>query len=218
MSTARFIVALLLGCQLAVAGAETADTEMSHDQAVQALKADEPAQRAAAIERLAEIGTMSDADIVAARLLDEHEEIRELASLAIWHIWSRSGDAAIDQLFKKGLEQMMQEQLADALVTFSDIIRRKPGFAEGWNKRATVLFMLGRDDESLSDCEEALRRNRNHFGALSGMAQIHLRRGDPEKALRAYQRALQVNPNLHGGIAMLKMLDDVVRARRAQMI
>jgi len=74
-----------------------------------------------------------------------------------------------------------------------------------------VRYLMGRDEASLKDCDEVLKRNPLHFGALSGMAQIHLRRGDPQRALQAYERALQANPNLDGGPQMLELLEDAVR-------
>ena len=213
-----FRPAALLLLVLAFGAAVAAEPPLSRAQALLALTQQAPGQRVAAIERLAEIGTMRDADALAERLRDDHDGVRELAALAMWHIWSRSGDRGIDRLFQRGVEQMSTGDLPAALATFSDIVRRKPAFAEGWNKRATVLFMMGRDDESLRDCEKVLERNRHHFGALSGMAQIHLRRGDPELALQAYQRALRVNPNLNGAAVTLHLLEEAARARRAQMI
>ena len=76
--------------------------------------------------------------------------------------------------------------------------------------------MLGDDEASLHDCRETLKRNPLHFGALSGMAHIHLRRGDAELALQAYTRALQANPNLEDGPEMLELLEDAVRRHGGQ--
>jgi tetratricopeptide (TPR) repeat protein len=171
-------------------------------------------RRAAAVQRLAEIGLMADAPRVAVRLRDADPDVREQAGDALWMIWSRSGDAAIDRLFAQGVRQMNEGALREALATFGTIVERKPAFAEGWNKRATVLYLLGEDEASLKDCDEVLARNPGHFGALSGMAQIHLRRGDPERALAAYERALRANPNLDGGAQMLRHLEEAVRERR----
>jgi len=211
-----------LACVLAAAvcvAASAADPPWTRAQALQALAHEHTGTRVAAIERLAEIGTMHDADALAGRLrVDDDAAVRELVALAMWQIWSRSGVPAIDALLQRGVEQMHGGELDAAVATFSEVIRRRPAFAEGWNKRATVLFMLGRDAESLKDCDEVLKRNRHHFGALSGMAQIHLRRGDPERALQAYQRALQINPNLNNAAVTLHMLEQAVRARRGQMI
>ena len=193
---------------LSIAAAEPA---MGRAQALRTLTHQHAPERAAAVARLADVGTMADAARVAERLRDEDEGVRDLAGTALWLIWSRSGDRAVDRLLARGVEQMSQGELPAAHVTFTRVVQRKPAFAEGWNKRATVRFMLGQDEASLKDCDEVLKRNPLHFGALSGMAQIHLRRGDPERALQAYERALQANPNLVGGPQMLEMLEEAVR-------
>ena len=211
----RFFGVLLLTLGF-VAESLGASPGLSRSQALKALGDASATRRASAIDRLAEIGTMADAEVLVLRLRDSDENVRELAAMAMWLIWSRSGDRKIDRLLQRGVEQMRDGDLPAALATFSTVVRRKPAFAEGWNKRATVLYLMDQDEASLRDCDEVLKRNRHHFGALSGMAQIHLRRGDPERALAAYQRALEVNPNLDGGPEMLQFLEDAVRSRAGQ--
>ena len=215
MPIVRTLAAALAGFALCVAAA-LAEPALSRAKALQALDAPAASVRLAGVERLAEIGVMADAGALALRLRDDDDTVRELASAAMWQIWSRSGDAAIDRVFRRGVEQMRSGELEAAVASFGQVVRRKPAFAEGWNKRATVLFMLGRDEESLRDCDEVLRRNPYHFGALSGMAQIHLRRDEPERARDALERALRIHPNLAGGAETLQLLDQVVRARRGQ--
>src|SRR5205823_6190534 len=73
---------------------------------------------------------------------------------------------------------------------------RRPEFAEGWNKRATVYYLLGEYAKSLADCDEVLKRNPYHFGALSGYGMIYLQLDQPTRALEYFERALAVNPNL----------------------
>jgi tetratricopeptide (TPR) repeat protein len=184
---------------------------MSRAQALHALAQEQPAGRLAAVDRLAAIGTMADAPRVAERLRDADPDVRERAGAALWSIWSRSGDRAIDRLLAKGIEQMGNGDLEAADATFTQVVQRRPAFAEGWNKRATVRFMLGQDTASLKDCDEVLKRNPLHFGALSGMTQIHARMGEPVLALRAYERALQVNPNLKDAPEVLQLLEEAVR-------
>ena len=116
-----------------------------------------------------------------------------------------------DALLARGVAQMEQQEFAAALQTFTDIVQRKPDFAEGWNKRATVLFLMGENEKSLSDCDQVLRRNPQHFGALSGAGQIHLQLDQLQKALEFLQRALDVNPNLTGLARSLPMLEQRVR-------
>ena len=154
---------------------------------------------------------MDDADRVLARLADTDPKVRAAASAAVWRIWSRSGDPAIDKLFARGTEQMQAADLEDALATFSTIVSKKPAFAEGWNKRATILFLLGRHEESLKDCDQVLKRNPRHFGALSGAGQIHLQLGHAELALDFLRRALAVNPNLEGAAQIVPVLEELLR-------
>jgi tetratricopeptide (TPR) repeat protein len=214
MSTLRQL--LLVLCLAATAGAAAAAPPMNRQQALRTLAHPVATERAAAVARLADLGQPADAARVAERLRDDDEDVRTLASSALWMIWSRSGDRQIDRLFSRGMQQMSAGDLDAALATFSRVVQKKPAFAEGWNKRATVRFMLGDDAASLKDCEETLKRNPMHFGALSGMAHIHLRRGDAELALQAYTRALQANPNLEDGPEMLQLLEDAVRRQGGQ--
>jgi tetratricopeptide (TPR) repeat protein len=79
-------------------------------------------------------------------------------------------------MYQRGIDQMEAGDLPEAVATFSAIIRRKPAFAEAWNKRATLFYMMGLMEQSLQDCDQVIKRNRNHFGALSGYGQIYLAR------------------------------------------
>ena len=127
---------------------------LTRTQALRALEQPEASARLAGIDRLAKIGKTVDVDRLLDRLGDADPEVRALAAAAAWRIWSRSGDPVTDKLFARGLEQMQASALMDALATFSAIVRLRPDFAEGWNKRATIYFLLGRNEESLKDCDE----------------------------------------------------------------
>ncbi len=145
---------------------------------------------------LGDTGRMEDASALVRALRDPDVVVRALAENSLWQVWSRSGDTEVDALFALGVEQMTQRQGAAAVDIFTRIIERKPDFAEGWNKRATVYFLMGEYDKSLSDCDEVIKRNPVHFGALSGYGQIYLHLGEPERALPYLERALAVNPNM----------------------
>jgi tetratricopeptide (TPR) repeat protein len=202
---ARSLLLGALSAALMATGASAAP--MSRAQALAALARADAATRAAAVERLAEVGRMADASRVIERLSDANPEVRSVAAAAIWRIWSRSGDPAIDRLFALGLAQMNASEFDAALKTFDEIVRRKPAFAEGWNKRATIQFLLGRFEASLQDCDEVLKRNPQHFGALAGAGQIHLQLGDTRRALEFFRRALDVNPNLAGPAQIVPLLE-----------
>lgn len=213
MTSPRWALLLIVATALALALSAPAAAELSRNDALKALTQPDPAQRRAAVERLAEVGRMTDAERVLPALRDADAAVRESAAAALWAIWSRSGDAATDALFARGVAQMAASALDAALATFDAIVRRRPAFAEGWNKRATIYFLLGRFDESLKDVDEVLKRNRHHFGALSGAGQIHLRLGHERQALDFFRRALDVNPNLDGVEAVMPVLEERLRRK-----
>ena len=186
-------VGLLLAAALAHAGT------LSRDQALAALaKRDDAAARRQGAEGLGETGDMGDVPALTRALRDPDRGVRALAEQSLWRVWSRSGDADADKILMHGTEQMQRGDLAEAVGTFTEIIKRKPDFAEAWNKRATAYYLAGEFEKSLADCDEVMKRNPVHFGALSGYGLIYLQLGKPEDALLYFERALGVNPNLAG--------------------
>jgi len=167
---------------------------------------------------LAEVGTSADLPLLMAALYDTDARVRQAAEGAIWKVWGRSGDQAIDRLFERGLAQMQSGELPAAVETFGRVIELKPDFAEGWNKRATVYYLLGENDLSLLDCAEVFKRNPQHFGVLSGYGQIYLRKGNLERALDYFRRALTVNPNMEGVRNSINLIEKVLAERRRKFI
>ena len=195
----------LLALTVAVPAAAV-DQAPTRAQTLKAIEQPSAEVRRAAVQRLGEIGTMADADRLVARLRDEDERVRLFATASMWQIWSRSGDRAIDASYQRGLQQMEMSKMEEAVATFSEIIRKKPSFAEAWNKRATIYYLLGKFELSIKDCDEVIKRNSNHFGALSGYGQIYINLGDFERALTYFERALKVNPNLPGASTTIQLL------------
>lgn len=209
-----FVCARVLGLAwLVVAALPAAASPLTRPQALAALEQPQVQRRLEGVQRLGAIGVGRDADRLLARLADDDPEVREEAATAIWLIWGRSGDAAIDRRYARGVAQMQSGDVQAALATFTDIVRRKPAFTEGWNKRATVWFLLGENEKSLRDCEEVFKRNPRHFGALSGAGQIHLQLGHHEQALHYFKRALAVNPNLDTIEAVIPVLEEHLRQK-----
>lgn len=180
----------------ALALSATAAGGASRDDALAALTASDVEARRLGASALSETGTMADAPALVRALRDPDAQVRRLAEAALWAVWSRSGDDAIDDVLEIGVGQMRGGQLEASVETFSEIIRRRPDFAEGWNKRATAYYLLGEWRRSAADCDEVLRRNPQHFGALSGYGMIWLQLDEPARALERFEQALAVNPNL----------------------
>ncbi len=208
---------LLLLLTLA-APAALAMQAVTREQALEALARSEVEARRQGAAWLGETGTMSDVSALVRALRDPDEVVRALVEHSLWEVWSRSGDPEVDDLFQIGLEQMNQRNAPAAIATFSEIIKKKPEFAEGWNKRATLYYLIGEYDKSLADCEEVIRRNPVHFGALSGFGMIYLKQGKPEKALDYWERALQVNPNLGQVEAAVEQLKRTLIQRKRDTI
>ena len=203
---------------LLLAGAAAQAQGLSREQAAQALsKADAPMRRDAA-NRLGEVGTMADATLLVNALRDADADVRVAAEQALWGIWARSGDQEVDKLYQAGVEQMNAGDFGHSIATFTRIIKLKPDFAEGWNKRATLYFLVDDLRKSLADCDEVMKRNPYHFGALAGYAQIYFRLGYYDRALEYSQRALKVNPNMDGVRRNIDLIERALEQRRRQMI
>ena len=165
---------------------------------------------------IANHGAPGDADLLHKRLLDESPFVRGFAERGLWLLWSRSGDAAIDRLMARGVEEMQAGQHKKAIGTFTDVIRKRPDFAEAWNKRATVHYLAGDHRRSIADCDEVIKRNPRHFGALAGYGQIWYALAEYQKALDAWRRALEVNPNMLGVEFNIKGVEELLRTRRGR--
>jgi tetratricopeptide (TPR) repeat protein len=194
----RALAAAVLLALAAGAAAQPAGAPLTREQALAGLAGRDLEARRLGAARLGEVGLMADAPALIGALRDPDEVVRTLAEHSVWQVWSRSGDPAVDALFQTGVEQMSRREASQAIDTFSEIIRRKPDFAEAWNKRATIRFLVGDYERSLEDCHEVLARNPSHFGVLAGYGQIYLALDQPERALEYFERALQINPNLTG--------------------
>lgn len=190
----------------------------SHAQAVAGLSHSGPAERAEAVAWLATNGRMADQPLLLERLRDTDEDVRSTAEQGLWLLWMRSGDPVVDRALVEGTALMGAGQLPQAIAIFSDIIRRRPAFAEGWNKRATAYFLAGDFQRSLADCGEVIRRNPAHFGALSGYGQIYFRLEQFDKAIDYWRRALQVNPNMSGVRINIEGAEQRQREKRARTI
>jgi tetratricopeptide (TPR) repeat protein len=133
-------------------------------------------------------------------------------------LWSRSGDAEVDALMERGQDEVASRDFDAAVATYSEVIRRKPAFAEGWNKRATVHYLAGDLTRSLADCDEVMKRKPRHFGALSGYGQIYFQQERYDKAIEFWRRALEANPNMEGLEANIETAERLrARLRRDQV-
>ncbi|MDF3073390.1 MAG: hypothetical protein K0S54_1057 [Alphaproteobacteria bacterium] len=120
----------------------------------------------------------------------------EALQAAIWTAWTATENKEAARMMAIGIIAMGQDRLDDALSTFDALVEAAPDFAEAWNKRATVHYLMGNLDESVADIERTLALEPRHFGALSGLGLIYQEVEKWDAALRAYEAALKVNPHL----------------------
>ncbi len=124
---------------------------------------------------------------------DNQDEIRDLIS-DIWNIWYEVDDPKVIEYFEKGIQAMNLRNYPLAIRFFNNLIEEDPNFAEGWNKRATVHFMMGNFDQSMQDIIKTLELEPRHFGALDGMGLIFIHQGQFQQALDVYDKMLEIFP------------------------
>lgn len=125
----------------------------------------------------------------------------------IWQIWLHSPRQEAADLMARGVAAMDRADPGAALAAFDRLVTLAPDFAEGWNKRATVLYLMGRYEDSIRDIGRVLALEPRHFGALSGLGLCNVQLHRDEAALSAFQRAAAIDPSLSGvqdNIAALK--------------
>ena len=149
-------------------------------------------------------------------LLRESEQPLEIQATErlIWSIWMQHRNAEYSRMMQAGSVAMASGQYDQAIGIFSSLIQKEPDFAEAWNKRATVYFLIGDLTLSAEDVDRTLELEPRHFGALSGLGQIELLRGNGDAALEAFEAARAVHPQLPGIAALIRKLEVEVRGRK----
>ena len=212
------LLGTLLAITLTCAGSDAFPAPANREAALADLESPVTERRAEAVVWVANHGSIADQPLLVKRLRDESAFVRGFAEQGLWLLWSRSGQVEIDRLMVAGVEHMQAGRQPQAIAAFSEVIRRRPEFAEGWNKRATAQFLAGDYQASLADCAEVLKRNPEHFGAISGYGQIYFNLEQYDKALEWWRRALEVNPNMVGVEINIKIAEERLKQKRGQKI
>ena len=132
--------------------------------------------------------------------------------MEIWSIWSvHPTQDQLTQSLAKGSALMSSGELKKAYKIFSTIIDSDPDWAEGWNKRATVLYLMGRYQDSLNDIDEALKHESRHFGALSGQGLVQIKLKNYEEAIKSYQSAQKIYPSMQTAKVMILQLRKLIK-------
>jgi tetratricopeptide (TPR) repeat protein len=140
------------------------------------------------------------------------EEEADTLVAEIWRVWLQSGNAEVDAQMQQAV-LLMGSAPAMAMPILDNIVAHLPDWAEGWNKRATVLYLIGEYDRSLADCDRVLALEPRHFGALAGIGLIRIQKDEPRGALAAFRKALAVNPFLKERLSLIPELERRVGER-----
>jgi tetratricopeptide (TPR) repeat protein len=171
------------------------------------LDSGDPEVRRAAVTALSLVGGMNVNAALAARLTDKDEQVRKLASEALWAVWFRGVDESQGQRLQEVLSQPNPRLAIRAL---DELLRETTDYAEAYNQRAVLYYRIKEYHKAIQDCERALRLNPHHFGAAAGMAQCYVRLKKPRAALRAFRNAYRINPNLDDVRDAIKSLEEVL--------
>lgn len=130
---------------------------------------------------------------------------------SIWRIWIQNSDQRVANRLRQGIAAMNGGELNEALEAFDEVTRQAPRFAEGWNKRATVHFLMRSYDASVRDIVRTLELEPRHFGALSGLGLINDAIARPAAAIRAFKKALTIHPHMSGARQNIRRLQEKLR-------
>lgn len=139
-----------------------------------------------------------DLPALMAELADPEAENPQRLEQRIIDVWSRSGSRSMDLLLERGQEAMEADDFIAALEHFTALTDHAPDFAEGWNMRATVFYLMDRQELSIADIGRTLALNPEHFGALYGLGVILEGMEEKADALEAYRAAHALNPHREG--------------------
>ncbi|WP_296747069.1 hypothetical protein [Mesorhizobium sp.] len=139
---------------------------------------------------------------------ERNEKAAERIAGRIWNEWNQSGSASID-LMMQWAQKAMEDQKFDVALDFLDqVVTLQPDYAEGWNRRATVHFMMKNYGKSMADIDRTLQLEPRHFGALSGLAQIMAETGHKQSALEAWQKVLAIYPMMRSAQNQVSTLSE----------
>ena len=126
----------------------------------------------------------------------------------IWQRWTANDDPEVSQLMQTGIRALNYSTYRRALQSFDRVIEMAPGFAEGWNKRATLYYHIKENRRSIDDIKETLRLEPRHFGAWSGLGLVSIAQENYSGALAAFKKALSINPHIANIRRYVQKLED----------
>ena len=130
----------------------------------------------------------------------------------IWKIWStHPNNERLTIMLAEGTDLVNNQKLNEAIVKFSDVIELDPNWAEAWNKRATVFYLIGEYQKSQNDIDKVLELEKRHFGALAGQGLVNIKLKNYEKAIQSYEKVQQIYPSMQSPKIMIEQIEELIK-------
>ncbi len=130
----------------------------------------------------------------------------------IWKIWSTHPKKnELTLMLSEGSALVKNDKLNEAVTIFTKVIELDPNWAEAWNKRATVLYLLGEFQKSQNDIDKVLKLEERHFGALAGQGLVNIQLKNYEKAIMSYEKAQKIYPTMKSPKIMIKEIKELIK-------
>jgi tetratricopeptide (TPR) repeat protein len=130
------------------------------------------------------------AELAAAKTEPDARDIED----KLWTFWRSFGDETSQRLLAASKQAQLSFDYGHALVAMEELVAHQPGFAEGWNQFAYVLFLAGSYDLSLAALYKTLALEPLHYAALAGIGIVLIQQGKEAAAQAPLKRALAINP------------------------
>ena len=145
------------------------------------------------------------------KITTNYEDSKRIES-KIWKLWStHPSDQKLTEMLSKGSDLVNNQKHDEAIIIFTKVIDLDPDWAEAWNKRATVLYLIGEYQGSQNDINKVLQLEDRHFGALAGQGLVNIQLKNYEKAMMSYEKAKKIYPTMKSPDIMIKQLEELIR-------
>ena len=139
-------------------------------------------------------------------------KVASIVEQEIWSLWStHPTDEKLTARLEEGSMFIRNQQPKRAREIFTEVINLDENWAEAWNKRATVLYMLGEFQKSQDDIDQVLALEQRHFGALAGQGLVNIQLKNYEKAIRSYEQAQEIYPAMRSPKIMIKQIEELMK-------
>ena len=130
----------------------------------------------------------------------------------IWMLWStHPTNQKLTSILDEGSRLVQDQQYNRAIDVFTEAIELDPTWAEAWNKRATVFYMVGEFQKSQDDIDKVLELEERHFGALAGQGMVNIQLKNKDKSKRSYQKAQEIYPAMKSSKVMIEQIEELIK-------